>query len=65
MKVVGFEASFGRRGLWKQDLENAPWNAHHTLIFAHPDAELDDGALGIPSGVRRKAEKHRPAGMFC
>jgi hypothetical protein len=27
-------------------LENAPVNAHHTLIFAHPDAELDDGAIG-------------------
>jgi hypothetical protein len=63
LKMVGVEASFGRRGLWKQDLENAPWNAHHTLIFAHPNAELDDGALGIRSGVRRKAEKHGP-GVF-
>jgi hypothetical protein len=64
VKMAGFEAAFGRRGLWKQDLENAPGNAHHTLILAHPDAELDDGAPVIPSGVRRKAEKHRPAGMF-
>jgi len=56
VKVVGFEASFGRRGLWKQDLENAPGNAHHTLIFAHLDAELDDEPLGIPlaSGGKRK-----------
>jgi hypothetical protein len=65
VKMVGFEASFGRRGLWKQDLENASGNAHHTLIFAHPDAELHDGALGIPSGVRRKSEKHGRPGLFC
>jgi hypothetical protein len=45
-------------------LEHAPGNAHHTLILAHLYAELDDEALGIPSGVRREAEKHRPAGMF-
>src|SRR5215472_9940329 len=64
VKMVGFEASFGRRGLWKQDLENAPGNAHHTLILSHPDAELDDGALGIPSGVRRKSEKHGRPGLF-
>ena len=56
--MIGFDASFGRRGLWKQDLEHAPGNAHHTLIFSHPDAELDDRALAIPSGIRRKAKKH-------
>ena len=55
MKVVGFEASFGRGGLRKQDLEYASRNAHDSLILAHTDAELDDGALGIPSGVRPKA----------
>ena len=63
VKVVGFEASFGRGGLRKQDLEYASRNAHDSLILAHTDAELDDGALGIPSGVRRKAEKHGP-GVF-
>ena len=62
--MVGFETAFRRGGLRKQDLENAPGNAHHTLIFSHPDAELDDEAIGIPPGVRRKAEKHRPAAMF-
>src|SRR5215469_12699620 len=64
VKMVGFEASFGRGGLRKQDLENAPGNAHHTLILAHPDVELDDGALGIPSCVRRKSEKHGRPGLF-
>ena len=58
MKMVGFEAAFGRRRLWKQDLEDAPGNTHDALVFANPDAELDDAALGIPSGVGRKAEKH-------
>ena len=65
MKVVSIEAAFGRGGLREQDLENAPGNAHHTLIFANADAELDDEAIGIPLGVRRKAEKHGPLGVFC
>src|SRR5215472_7235393 len=65
VKMVGFETAFRRGGLRKQDLENAPGNSHHTLIFAHLDAELDDEPLGIPSGVRRKAEKHGPPGAFC
>src|SRR6516164_10754068 len=58
MKVVGFKAALRYRALRKQDLKHAPGNAHHTLIFAHLDAELDDEALGIRSGVRRKAKKH-------
>ncbi len=53
VKVVSFEAAFGHRGLWKQDLEDAPGNAHHTLIFADADAKLDGGALGVPAGVLR------------
>src|ERR1700751_3107379 len=64
VKMVGFETSFRRGGLQEQDLENAPGNAHHTFILANADAELDDGALRIPSGVWRKAEKHaRPPGQ--
>jgi hypothetical protein len=58
MKVVGFEASFRSRGLGQQDLENAPGNPHYTLILAHPDAELDGVSVGVPTGIRRKAEKH-------
>src|SRR6266404_6322910 len=58
VKMVGFEAAFRHRGLWKQDLEHASGNAHHALILAHPDAELDDGALRVPPGVGRKAEEH-------
>ena len=54
VKVVGFEAAFRRRGLLKQDFENAPGNAHHTLVLADSNAELDDGTLGIPTGIRRK-----------
>jgi hypothetical protein len=41
MEMVGFEAAFRRGGLWKQDLEHAPGNAHYALIFAQADAELD------------------------
>ena len=59
MKLIGFEAAFRRRCLGEQDLEHAPGNAPHALIFAHTNSELDDGALGIPSGVRRKAVKLR------
>jgi hypothetical protein len=43
-------------GLWKQDLENAPGNAHHTLIFASADAELDGVPVGVPPGIWRKTE---------
>jgi hypothetical protein len=35
-------------------LEDTPGNAHHALIFADTDAELDHRALGIPTGVRGK-----------
>jgi len=57
MEMVGFEASFGRRGVWKQDLEHAPGNPHHALILAHPNPELDGVPVGVPSGVGRKAEE--------
>ena len=60
VKVVGFEAAFRRWGLGEQNLEDAPGNPHHALIFAHADAELDDGALRVPPGVGRKAEEHEP-----
>jgi hypothetical protein len=56
VKVVGFEAPFRRGGLWKQDLEHAPGNTHHALIFTDADAELDDGALRVPPGVGRKTK---------
>jgi hypothetical protein len=55
MKVVGFETAFRRGGLRKQIWNTHRGTAHHAVIFSHPDAELDDGALGIPSGVRPKA----------
>ena len=37
-------------------MEDAPRNAHHTLIFANTDAELDDRALRVQraSGGKRK-----------
>jgi len=38
VKMVAFEASFGRRGLRKQDLKHAPRHAHHTLKFADTNA---------------------------
>src|SRR3984893_13304343 len=34
VKMVRFEAAFRRGSLRKQDLEHAPGNAHHSLIFA-------------------------------
>jgi hypothetical protein len=63
VKVVRFEAAFRRRNLWKlwkQDLENAPGHAHHPLIFADAYTELDDGSLGVPAGIGRKAKEHGP-----
>jgi hypothetical protein len=65
VKMVGFEAPFGRGSLWKQDLEHAPGNPHHALILAHPDAELDGVPVRVPPGVGRKAEEHEPLWMFC
>jgi hypothetical protein len=41
VQVVGFDAAFRRGGLGKQGLEHAPGNAHHALIFAQANAELD------------------------
>src|SRR5438067_2538531 len=58
VEVVRFEAAFGRRSLWKQVLENASGHAHHTLIFADAYTELDDGSLGVPASIGRKAKEH-------
>jgi hypothetical protein len=63
VKMVGFEAPFECRGLGKQNLEDAPGNPHHALVFAHPDSELDDGAERVPPGIGRKAKKHGPPGI--
>jgi hypothetical protein len=38
VKMIGFEASFRRRGLREQYLEHPPGNSHLALIVAHPDA---------------------------
>ena len=65
MQVIGFEASFRRGGLWKQDLEDAPGNTHHALIFTDADAELDDRALRIPPGVGRETEETCTSRAFC
>jgi hypothetical protein len=58
VKVVRFKASFRRRSIGEQDLEDAPGNPHHALIFADTDPELDGVSVRIPSGVGRKAEEH-------
>ena len=58
MKILGFGAAFRRRGLWKQDLEDAPGDANDAVIVAHPDSELDGVSFGVPSGVRWEAEEH-------
>jgi len=50
--MIGFDASFGRRGLWKQDLEHAPGNAHHTLIFSTP----------MPNSTTERWRFHRASG---
>src|SRR5438045_990357 len=57
VKVVRFEAAFRGPILWKQDLENASGPAHHTLIFADAYTELDDGSLGVPASIGRKAKE--------
>jgi hypothetical protein len=64
VKMIGFEASFRRGGLWEQDLEHAPRDPDDAFILAHPDSELDGVSLGAPSGVRWEAEEHGPPGMF-
>ena len=55
VKVVGFDAPFRRWGLWKQDLEYAPGNAHYAFIFADPDAELDSVPVEVPPGEEDRA----------
>ena len=60
IKVIAFEAACGCGGLRKQHLENAPGNPNDGVIFANPDAKLDDCALRIPVGVRRKTKEHEP-----
>jgi len=64
VEMIGFETAFGRRGLWKQYLEDAPGNPHHAFVFADTDAELDNRALGVPAGIRRKTKEHVPPEMF-
>jgi hypothetical protein len=64
VQVVGFEAPFRRAGFRKQDLEDAPGNPHDALIFADTYAELDSVPVGVPPGVGRKSEKHRPPAVF-
>jgi hypothetical protein len=56
--MIGFEAVFRRRGLWKEDLEHASGHANDALIIADADAEFDSGALRFPQDVRRKTEEH-------
>src|SRR5438105_3373820 len=56
VKMVGFEAAFRRRCLWKQGLENAPGHADHTLIFADAYAEFDRNPVGVPPGVFGECE---------
>jgi hypothetical protein len=56
-KMVGFKAAFRRGVCWKQDLEHAPRHANDAFIVAHPDAEFDGGALGIPARVRGKTKE--------
>jgi len=60
--MVGFKSAFRRGGLWEQDLEHAPGDAHHALIFAHSDAELDGVPVEVPpaSGGKRKNMTYLP-----
>jgi hypothetical protein len=65
VEMISFEAALGCRGLGQQDLENAPGNPNDAIVFTNLDAELDDGAIGIPTGIRRETEEHEPPTMFC
>jgi hypothetical protein len=56
--MIGFEASFGRRGLCEQVLEDAPTDMHDTSIFADLDPEFDGHPVGVPPGVLGKRKKH-------
>jgi hypothetical protein len=57
IKVVRFEAAFGRRSLWKQVLENAPGHAHHTPSYSPtpiPNSTTDRWEFQRTSGGKRK-----------
>ena len=53
-----------RPALIEQGLEHAPGDTHHALIFADSDAELDNGAFRVPSGIERETEEHGRLGEF-
>jgi hypothetical protein len=58
VKVIGFQAPLGCWGLIEEGLEHAPGDTHRPFILADADAELDSVPVGVPPGVRRKAEEH-------
>jgi hypothetical protein len=60
VKVIGFEAMFRRRSLWKQDFENAPGNAHHTS-YSPPNSTTDCSGFQRASG---ESERTWASGMF-
>jgi hypothetical protein len=58
MQIVGFQATLRRRGLVEKTLEHASRNPDDPFVFADPDAELDGGPFGVPSGIGGKTEEH-------
>jgi hypothetical protein len=57
MKMIGFEAPFGRRSLCQQVLEDAAVDAHDASVFADLDAEFDGHPIRTPPGILGKCEK--------
>ena len=60
VKVIGFDTPFRCGDLSKQELEDAPGDAHRAFILADADAELDGVPVGVPPGIGRKSEEHGP-----
>ena len=48
MKVIRFEATFGRGAFVEKGLECATVEAHHTFILTDGDAERDAAPVGVP-----------------
>ena len=56
MKVIRFEATFGRGAFVEKGLECATADAHHAFILtdADADAERDAAPFGFPSSIVRE-----------
>jgi len=60
LEMLRLDATFGRRTLVQEALEDPTSNPHSALIGAEDNTELDGAALVVPAGIFGKLKKeHR------